>query len=76
MITQFLQFIQIFHRSLTFCDLFKDLEHTSRTDPARRTFAARLIHCKLQEELRDIHHTGVLVHDDQSAGSHHGADLL
>ena len=38
------------------------------------TFAAGFIHGKLQEELGDIHHAGGLVHDDQAAGAHHGAD--
>ena len=44
------------------------------TDTAGRTFSAGFIHGKFQEEFRDVYHTGVFVHDDQTAGAHHGTD--
>ena len=76
MITELFQLIQIFHGRLTFCDFLKNFQHPSRTDPAGRTFAAGLIHGKFEKELGDVHHTGILIHDDQSAGAHHGSDLF
>ena len=36
--------------------------------------AAGFVNREFQEELGDVHHTGGLVHDDQTAGAHHGAD--
>jgi hypothetical protein len=74
-ISQFLQLIQVFQRSLALGDLIQDLIHTSCSDTAGRTFSAGFIHSELQEKLGDIHHTVVFIHDDQSAGAHHGADL-
>ena len=44
------------------------------TDTAGRALTAGLVDGELEEELREIDHAGVLVHDDKSAGAHHGAD--
>src|SRR5699024_6534017 len=38
------------------------------------TFAAGLFHGEFQEELGDVHHTVILIHNDQTAGTHHGTD--
>ena len=43
-------------------------------DPTGRTFSAGLVDREFQEELCDIDHTVVLVHDDQSARTHHRTD--
>lgn len=32
------------------------------------------VYRKLKEKLRNVHHTGVFIHNDQSAGSHHGTN--
>ena len=57
-IAELLQFVQIFHGSLTLGDLGQDLQHTSGTDAAGSTFAAGLLHRKLQEELGNIYQIG------------------
>ena len=74
MLCQLLQAVQILHGSLALCDLLQDLQHPPCAHPAGCTLAAGFIYRKLQEELGDIYHTGILIHDDKSAGSHHGAD--
>ena len=70
-IAQLFQPVQIFHLRLPFCNLFQNLQHTPCSDPAGRTFSAGFVYCKLQEKLGNIHHTGVLIHNDQAAGTHH-----
>ena len=74
MIAQLFQPVQIFHLCLSFCNLFQDFQHTPCSDPAGCAFPAGFVYCELQEKLCDIHHTGVLVHNDQTAGAHHGTD--
>ena len=73
-IRDFFDLVQIFHRRLAFCDLIQQLQQAGGANPAGGTLTAGLIHGKLQEELRDIYHTGIFVHNDQTAGAHHGAD--
>ena len=72
---QLLQLVQILHRSLSLGDPRENIQHSARTDAARRAFATGLIHRKLQEKLRDVDHTGVFVHDDHAARTHHRAKL-
>ena len=36
--------------------------------------AAGLVDGEVEEELGHVDHAGVLVHDDEAAGAHHGAD--
>jgi hypothetical protein len=43
--------------------------------PAGGTLAARFIREKFDEVSGNIHHAGVLIHDDHAAGTHHGACL-
>ena len=45
------------------------------TDTARCALTAGFVHGEFEEELGKVHHTGVFVHDDQTAGAHHGACL-
>ena len=56
MVAEFLQFIEVIHCRFAVRDLLKNLKHTFRADTTRRAFAAGLINCELQEELRDIDH--------------------
>ena len=42
----------------------KNLQHSRGPDAARRTFAAGFVLGEVQEETGNIHHTGVLIHDD------------
>ena len=53
-------------------DLFKGLPETLGADTARGTFTAGLIHGEVEEELGDVDHAGIFVHDDHAAGAHHG----
>ena len=73
-VAKLLHLVQIFQRRLAPGDLVEHLVKTLGAHPAGGTFAAGLVHGEFEEEFGNVHHTGVLVHDDQSAGAHHGAD--
>ena len=62
--------------ALTVADALHDLEHPLGADAARRALAAALFLRELEEEAGDVDHAGVLVHDDDAAGAHDGAELL
>ena len=72
---QLLDPVELLQSRLALGDVVEHLQETVRSDPAGHTFAAGFLAGEFQIELRDIHHTGVFVHDDQSAGAHHGTDL-
>ena len=67
--------VEIFKRAVAGRDLVEHLEKASRTDAARRALAAALVDRKVEEEARNVNHTGRFIHDDHTAGTHHGADL-
>jgi len=73
--SQLFQLVQIFQSALALSDAVKDLIHTTGTDTAGSTLTAGLINGELEEELGDIDHAVVLVHDDETTGTDHGADL-
>ena len=54
-------------------DLLKELKQTACADTARCALSAGLVDRELQEELCDIDHACVFIHDDESAGTHHRA---
>ena len=56
-------------------DAFKDFEHPSGTFPAGDAFSAAFTLDEIHKKFSDIHHAGIFIHDDQSAGTHHGADF-
>ena len=66
--------INIFHRTLAPGDFVQDLVHSLCSHTARGTFTTGLIYRELQEEFGNIYHTGIFIHNDHTAGSHHGAD--
>ena len=68
------ELIKVFHLALALGDLCEKLKHSYRTDTAGSALTAGLVHGELKEELCKVYHTGILVHDDKSAGAHHGAD--
>ena len=73
-VSQLFQLVYILQRPVSFGDLIQDLVHPLGTHPARRTFAAGFIYREFQEKFGDIHHTRLFIHNDQTAGAHHGAD--
>ena len=50
---------------------FEYFKHPPRAFTAGNAFAAAFSLYEVHEELGYVHHTGVLVHDDESAGPHH-----
>jgi hypothetical protein len=56
-------------------DRGQDLEHPPRAFAAGDALAAALALDEVHEELGDVHHAGVLVHDDHAAAAHHRADF-
>ena len=58
---------------LSVADLFQQVKHTARADPAKCAFPAGLILRKGEKIVSDIHHAIGFIKDDQSAGTHHGA---
>ena len=72
-IADFLQLIQILQSTLTLGNLCQDLQHTAGTNAAGCALAAGFITDELHVELGNVHHAVVLVHDDGTTGTHHGA---
>ena len=58
-----------------FADTVQYFQHPLRADPARRTLAARFVLHELEEESRHVHHARVLIHHDETARAHDGAQL-
>ena len=73
-VAQLLDGVQVLQGALAIGDLAQQVVQPLGADPAGDALAAGLVHAELQEELGDVHHTVVLVHDDQAAGAHHGAN--
>src|SRR5699024_2936993 len=73
---KFFQFVQIGHLSLAVDDPLQNLQHTLGAFTAGNTFAAAFSLCKAHKESGDFHHTGILVHDNKSAGSHDSVKFL
>ena len=48
----------------------QNLQHTLRTLTARYAFATGFSLCKAHEETGNLYHTGMLIHDNHSAGSY------
>ena len=70
---QLLELVQVLHGSLAFGDAGEDLKHALGSDAARCALSAGLVADELHVELGHVDHTVVLVHDDGSAGTHHGS---
>ena len=73
---QIFQLLQVFHLALAVYDLLQKLQHTLGSDPAGTAFSAGFPLGKAHEETRHLYHTGMFIHDNQSAGSHDGPVLL
>ena len=59
--------LKIPSRSLSFHDAGQNHVHLFGAKPTRWALAARFLHTELHEEPRNIHHAGILIHDDESA---------
>ena len=64
------QLIQIGHLTLAIYDPLQDLQHTFGTLTARYTFTAALTLGEVHKESGNLNHTGILVHNYQTTGSH------
>ncbi|MCK7527503.1 MAG: hypothetical protein MZV64_62805 [Ignavibacteriales bacterium] len=65
--------VDISRRAFAVADLFEDVENAAGAHTAGRAFAAGFFLREFHEEAGDIHHAGLVVHDDQAAGAHHRA---
>ena len=54
-------------------DALQDFQHALGAHAAGRALAAGLVLGEFHEEAGDVHHAGLVVHDDQTAGTHHRA---
>ena len=75
-ICKLFQLIQVGKLALAFNDPLKNLKHTFRTLTAWNTFATALTLCKAHEETCNLYHTGILIHNNKSTGSHDSIQLL
>jgi len=71
-----LEQIKILKASLVVHDAREDLEHPLRALPAGHALAAAFILREAHEKACRFHHAGALVHDDETARTDDGADLL
>ena len=73
-VSQLLKSVDILEGTLAVGDLLKQLHHALGADTAGGALTAGFVDGEVQEELRDIDHAVVLVHDDEAARTHHAAD--
>src|SRR4030042_918111 len=71
-----LHFFDILHASFTLDNPVQDIEHDLHSHTTGNTFSAGFVHRKVCEEPGCIHHAGVIVHHDQTPGTHHGSCLI
>ena len=55
---------------------FDNFEHSPRAFAARNAFTAAFALNEVHEKFGHIHHACVLIHDNEAAGTHHGAHLF
>ena len=70
------QLIKIGHFTSALYDFLQNLQHSLGALTARNALAAALPLGKAHEETGNLYHTGILVHNNQSAGAHNGIQLL
>jgi hypothetical protein len=75
-LAQLQQLLDVAFPPFTVADAGDDLEHALGAHPAGSALAAALLLCELQEEAGHVDHAAVLVHDNEAAGAHDGAQLL
>ena len=67
---QLLQKLQVLRLPLSLGDTLQYFQHSSGAVAAGKAFTAGFIADKVHEIPRCIHHTGILIHDNESAGTH------
>ena len=72
-LAEVLQQGEVFHGAVTLGNAAKDFAQALVTDTARGALTAGFLHGEVEVELGDGDHAGGLVHDDHTAGAHHGA---
>ena len=71
-----LELINIAHAAVAVGDAGKDLIHAGGAFTTRCALTAGFFADKVHEELGDVDHAAVFVHDDQTAGTDDRADFL
>ena len=71
---ELLELGDIFERAVTVGDLFEGFEKAHGTDTAGYALTAGFVNGEFKEEFRNVNHAVVFVHNNQTAGAHHGAD--
>ncbi len=66
-VAQLLDGVQVLQGALAVGNLAQQVVQPLGADAAGDALAAGLVHAELQEELGDVHHAVVLVHDDEAA---------
>ena len=69
-VRKFEQQVDVAFFALAVNDALKDLKHTLGTFTTWNTFTTALTLSKVHEESGNFYHTGILVHNYQTAGSH------
>ncbi|KUG23941.1 hypothetical protein ASZ90_006239 [hydrocarbon metagenome] len=72
---QLLQKNHVFRCTLAKRDVFKNFIHPLRSFTAGETFATGLVFKKIHKIFGNVHHAGVLVHNNHATRSHDGSDL-
>ena len=66
--------VKVFKRAVALGDFIEQFKQSLCTYAAGCELTAALINRKLKEEFSHINHTGVFVHNNKSARTHHTAD--
>jgi len=74
-VCKFFELVEVFHFAVTVSDLVEDFKKSYSTDTAGRALTAGFVNGEFEEELSDVNHTCIFVHDDETAGTHHGTSL-
>jgi len=70
---EFLELVQVFHDGAAVADPLQDAQHLGSADAAGDAFAATLVAAEVHEEPGNVYHAALVVHDDEPAGAHDGA---
>jgi hypothetical protein len=58
------------------CDPLKNFKHSLGADSAVGAFSAGFLGCEVKEVSSHIHHTGIFIHDNHTAGSDDGSGFV
>ncbi len=76
MFSKLFEVVDILDRSLATDDPVKNIEHHFHSDPAGNALSTGFVDGEVREKPGRINHAGQIVHDHESAGTHHRSCII